>query len=393
MGDKKPYIVTALLIFIIGSAVALVLTGKPIRTETIKKTTEDEKLIPNVEVTKLVRKNLVRKTSLPANIEPLYQATLYAKAAGYVKWIKVDIGDWVKKDEVLAKLDIPEMVKEYDQVKARLRETQAIYEKAKSDYALQELTYKRVKDIWETEPGAVAKQDVDVARVRFELAKANINSEKANIDNAEADMKRIEALLEYGKIIAPFDGIVTKRFVDPGALIRDATSNNSVSPVITIMHIDTVRVFMDVPEPDTPFVEKGKQATLVVDALSGRKFSGTVTRFANALNPETRTMRTEIDIPNPDRILRPGMYGNVTLSLEVHKNAIIIPATALVVEKDKKFIYKVANGKAEKVEIKTGIDDGIQVEVIQGLTGDEDIIVNGKNNVSNGEEVRVSRGS
>jgi RND family efflux transporter MFP subunit len=392
MGDKKPYIVTALIIFIIGGAVALVLIEKPVRTETNKlKTSEGEKVIPSVEVTKSVRKDLARKIGLPANIEPLYQSTLYAKAGGYVKWIKVDIGDRVKEGEVLAELDVPEMVKEYDQVKARLRAAQSSYEKAKADYALQEVTYKRIKNIWETEPGAVANQDVDVARAKFELAKANINSEKANIDNAEADMKRIEALLEYGKIIAPFDGIVTKRFVDPGALIRDATSNNSTSPVLTIMHTDTVRLFIDVPEPDVPFVKNGNGATLIVDALPGRRFPGTVTRFANALNPETRTMRTEIDIPNPDHILRPGMYGNLTLNLDVHKNAIIIPDTALVVEKDKKFVYKVKNGKVEKVEIKTGIDDGIQLEVTEGLTGDEDIIVNGKNTVSDGETVKVSR--
>lgn len=390
MKGKKLYVVTILILIILIGAAAL----KSVHTETDKsKTPEGKKLIPRVEVTKPLRKDLARKISLPANTEPLDQATLYAKAGGYVNWIKVDIGDWVKKDEVIAELDVPEMVKEYDQVKAKLREAQASYEKAKADYGLQKLTYKRVKDIWETEPAAVAEQDVDVARAKFELAKSNINSEKASVDNAEADMKRIEALLEYGKIKAPFDGVITKRFVDPGALIRAATSNNSVSPVVTIMHTDTVRVLIDVPEPDVPFVEKRNGATVVVDALSGRKFSGTVTRFADALNPETRTMRTEIDIPNPDHILRPGMYGNLTLNLDVHKNAITIPATALVVEKDKKFVYKVKNGKAEKVEIKTGIDDGIQVEVIEGLTGDEDIIIKGKDTVSDGEAVKVSRGS
>lgn len=391
MKDKKLYIVIVLFLIILTGAVTLMFREKSIHTKTSRANTQEgEKLIPSVEVTKPVRRDLARKISLSANVEPMIQATLYAKATGYLKWIKVDIGDLVKEGEVIAEMDIPEMLKEYDQVKANLREAQASYEKAKADYALQKLTYQRTKDTWEEEPGAVAKQDVDVARAKFELAKANINSEKAKIDNAKADMERIKTLLEYGKIKAPFDGVVTKRFLDPGALVQVATSNN-VSPVVTIMHTDTVRIFIDVPEPDVPFVEKGNRATLDVDALPDKSFSGTVTRFANALNPETRTMKTEIDIPNPDHILRPGMYGNLTLNLEVHKNAIIIPATALIVEKDKKFVYKVAIGKVKKVEIKTGIDDGIQVEVTQGLIGDEDIIVKGKNTVSDGEVVEVVR--
>ena len=394
MKDKTIYVVAILLLLILAGAVALMFMKKSVRTETNKsKTQEGEKLIPSVEVTKTVQKDLARKISLPATIEPLDQASLYAKAAGYVKWIKVDIGDWVKKDEVLAELDVPEMVKEYDQVKAKLREAQASYEKAKADYALQKLTYQRTKDTWDEEPGAIAKQDVDVARAKFGFAKANINSEKAKVDNAKADMKRIEVLLEYGKIKAPFDGVITRRFVDLGALVQIATSSTNVSPVVTIMHTDTVRVFIDVPEPDVPFVEKGNQATLVVDALPDRSFSGTVTRFANALTPETRTMKTEFDIPNPDHTLRPGMYGNLTLNLEVHENALTVPAASLIIEKDKKFVYKVRGGKVEKVEIKTGIDDGIQVEVTQGLTGGEDIIVKGKNTVSDGDVVEVVRES
>ena len=392
MKDKKLYVVIVLFLIILTGAVTLMFREKSIHTNTSRsKTQADDELIPSVEVTKPVRKDLARKIGLSANVEPMIQATLYAKATGYLKWIKADIGDLVKEGEVIAELDIPEMVKEYDQVQAKLREAKASYEKAKADYALQKLTYQRTKDTWEEEPGAVAKQDVDVARAKFELAKANINSEKAKIDNAKADMERIKTLLEYGKIKAPFNGVVTKRFLDPVALVQIATSSTNVSPVVTIMHTDTVRIFIDVPEPDVPFVEKGNQATLDVDALPDKSFSGTVTRFANALNPETRTMRTEIDIPNPDHILRPGMYGNLTLNLEVHENAIIIPATALVVENDKKFVYKVRGGKVEKVEIKTDIDDGIQVEVIKGLTGSEDIIVKGKNTVSDGEVVEVVR--
>jgi membrane fusion protein, multidrug efflux system len=391
MKDSKLYIITTLILVIL----AVFMTSLFVKTFARKegdntRLIEKEKQVATVEVAKAERKDLARKISLNANIEPLHKATLYAKAAGYLKWISVDIGDRVKKGEVIAEMEIPEMVEEYQQVKAKLRGAKANYKKAVADFELQKQTYQRIKDIWEAEPGAVAKQDVDVAKAKFELAKANINNEKAKIDNASADMERLKALLEYGKIKAPFDGLITERFVDPGALVQDASSDN-VSPVVTIMHTDTVRVLIDVPEPDVPFVEKGDEATLVVDALPGRNFTASVTRFANALNPGTRTMRTEIDIPNPDQLLRPGMYGNITLSLDIIKDAVTVPAHAITVEKNNKYVYKVNDGKVEKVRIETGIDDGIRVQVVKGLTGGEDIIVKGNNTVSDGDTVKVTK--
>lgn len=350
-----------------------------------------EQLIPTVEVAKPIRKDLVRKIKLTANIEPLYKATLYAKSAGYLKWIKVDIGDWVKKGDILAEIDIPEMSNEYDQVHAELREARANFDQAKADLELKRLTYQRIKQIWDTEPGAVAEQDVDVAKANYELDKAKINNEKARIDSANANMERIRTLIEYGKITAPFDGVITERFVDPGALIQDATSSTDVSPVVTIMNVDTVRILVDVPEPDVIFVDKGDKANLLIDSLPDNKFSATVVRFANALNPETRTMRTIIEIPNPDHILRAGMYGNVILDLQVRKGAIIVPASSLIVEGDKKFIYTVLDGKVAKKEIKVGKDDGIEVEVVKGITGDEDIITKGVNMVADGGSVKISK--
>jgi membrane fusion protein, multidrug efflux system len=387
----KPYIVTTLILVILVVSITSVFMKKSASKETYNTNSiKDGKQIANVEVAQVVRGDLVRKINVSASVEPLYKATLYAKASGYLKWINVDIGDRVKEGEVIAEMDIPEMVEEYQQVKAKLRGAQANYKKAEADLELQKQTYQRINEIWETEPGAVAKQDVDVAKAKFELAKANINNEKAKTDNASADLERLKALLEYGKLKAPFDGVITERFVDPGALVQDATSDN-VSPVVTLMHTDTVRVFIDVPEPDVPFVEKGDKATLEVGALPGRNFTASVTRFSSALNPGTRTMRTEIDILNPDQLLRPGMFGNITLNLEVIKNAVTVTAEAITVEKNNKFVFKVNDGRVEKVEIETGIDDGIRVQVLKGLTGGEDIIVKGSNTVSDGDTVKVTK--
>ncbi len=379
------FLTVALLITIQRSSHTEVL-GDPV-------TEEDENSITNVAVIKPEQEDWVQSITLPASIEPLYKATLYAKAAGYLESINVDIGDLVKEGDVLAELDIPEMVQGYEQLKARQKEAETSYRSAETDYELQKLTYERMKNIWDSEPGAISRQDVDVAEAKLNFAKEKTAHEKASIDNAKADLERIKALLEYGKIKAPFDGVITKRFVDPGALIQDAASATNVSPVVEIMHTDSVRVFTDIPELDIPLLDKGDKATLIIDSIPGREFVGEVTRYAESLDPSTRTMKTEIVIQNPEHVLLPGMYVNIKLDLEVHKNAITVPATSLLVEKEKKYVLVVENDKVDKREVVTGLDDGIRIEILEGLVGDENIIIGGNNGISDGEVVNISRKS
>lgn len=349
--------------------------------------------VTSVEVIKPLREDLSQSITLPATIEPLYKATLYAKVAGYLKSINFDIGDWVKEGDIIAELDIPEMVQEYEQLKARKKEAETSYRSAEANFKLQKLTYERMNSIWDSEPGAIARQDVDVAEAKLNLAKEKMAHEKAGIENATADLEKTKVLLAYGKIKAPFDGVITKRFVDPGALVQDATSDTDVSPVVEIMHTDSVRVFTDIPEPDIPLLDKGDKATFTIDSLPGKEFLGEVTRYAESLNPSTRTMKTEIVIQNPEHMLLPGMFVNITLDLDVRKNAITVPVTALLVEKEKKWVYVVENGKVNKREVDIGLDDGIRVEILKGLVGDENIINSGLNGISDGEVVKISRKS
>ncbi len=222
------------------------------------------------------------------------------------------------------------------------------------------------------------------------MAAAEVTLVHSRIDNARARLGKLKTLMEYTKITAPFEGIVTERFVDPGALIQAATTASvNVSPVVTVQRVDMVRVFIDVPEPEVPAVDRGDPATLALSALPEKKFAGTVTRFASALHPSTRTMKVEIDFPNPDGLLRPGMYGSLTLNLETHSEALTLPAPALVTEKGKTFVYIVEDGKARRVEVMTGIDDGIRVEIVKGLQGNEAVIVAGASAVSDGGAVRA----
>jgi RND family efflux transporter MFP subunit len=345
--------------------------------------------VPSVQVTTPHRAAISRTLTLPGSVEAFEKAKLYAKVAGYLEKIAVDIGDRVKQGQVLAVLDIPEMTMEYAQAEAELAEAKAQHAKVQADYELQKVIHERSKTLRERE--AITQQNLDEAKAKYEVAAAGVKLAQARIDNTQAHLSKLKTLMDYAKIKAPFDGIVTERFVDPGALIQTATSASNVSPVVTVQRVDTVRVFADVPEPDVPAVDRGDPATLVLSALPQKKFEGVVTRFASALDPLTRTMKVEVDFPNPEGLLRPGMYGNLTLALETRAEALTLPATALLTEKDNTFVYVVEDGKVRKVEISTGIDDGIQVEIVKGLRGNEEVVVAGTSAVNDGGRVRAVR--
>jgi RND family efflux transporter MFP subunit len=226
----------------------------------------------------------------------------------------------------------------------------------------------------------VTQQQIDEAQGKHQVAEATVSRLKA-------ELARTDALLDYATIKAPFDGIVTDRFVDAGAMIQTGAASSG-APIVTLMNMDTVRVFINVPEPDVRFVTHQTSVILTVDSLPGGDFAGKVTRYSTALNPKTRTMKTEIDFPNADHALRPGMYGVATLELEKHEGALTLPATALLVEKDAALVYIVVDGKAKRSLVRTGLNDGIVVEILEGLTGVESVIVAGKGSVTEGTPVR-----
>src|SRR5437899_6337035 len=355
-----------------------------------------------VNVAQCERKDFVRQIALPASVEAFEQTTLYAKTSGYLKWLKVDVGDHVRKGQVIAQLDIPEMAKEYqgaeaDQqsITANMENLHAEVERAEAELELKKVTYERYKGIREQEPDVMPQQQVDEARAQFQVtqamlkvAESKINVAKSQAAKAEAARARIATLMEYANIRAPFDGVVIKRYVDPGALIQQASSQTNVSPLVTVARVNTLRIFIDVAEPEVRFVKRGSSVTFVVDALPGTEYEGYTTRFAT-LDPKTRTMRTEIDIPNRDGLLRPGMYGNVKLTLERRAMALTVPASAIISEGGKKYVYTVEDGRAKRVAVQTGFDDGINIEITDGLNGNEKVITSGTSGVKDGAPAKV----
>ncbi len=317
-----------------------------------------------VQVLKPQRRDLVRSLSLPANISPFYQATLYAKVPGYLKWIGVDKGDQVRQGQLLAVIDAPEIEDQYKQ--------------AEADYAIKKITHERYLSVWKDNPDMIAKQDVDMAAAAAEAAKHVRDSRRT--------------LLSYTKVYAPFSGVITARFADPGALIQAAVgSATQAAPLLTIMDTTTVRVYASVPQEAALLAKPGVPASLTVDELPDRTFTGAITRTTEALDPATRTLLVEIDLPNEAHLLHPGMFGTATLDLERHAHALALPPAAIVTGKDAgdAAVFVVERGRTRKVPVKTGIDDGVWIEITEGLTGDEDVVVVGKAALADGQAVEA----
>ena len=329
-----------------------------------------------VVVVRPQRGEMTRSITLPGDLVGLYQSTLYAKVTGYLKSISVDKGDWVKAGQVLAVIEVPEL----EQRLAR----------ARADMEVQHLTYQRLDQVWKSDPRLVARQDVDIAQGKYLEAKAQTDE--------------LEAMASYTRIVAPFDGVVTGRFADPGALIKaggeqttaspdqgSAHPSGGTSPVLSLALIDTMRIYVYVPQDSVTSIKRGMPAKLTLQDLPGRSFDGVVTRYANSLDLGTRTMLTEIDLKNPGHQLYPGMYANVTLELERHADALSLPESAIGDAQDERYVMIAQDGKLRKQDVTVGINNGKSAEIASGLSGGEDVVANLDPSITADEVVNVAQ--
>lgn len=305
-----------------------------------------------VNTTRPMRGEIIRFVTVPGTIRANQQATLYAKVAGYLKSLSVDKGDRVQAGQSLGEIEVPELLAELA--------------KAQAEVAVAERDSQRLGVAQTKAPDLVTPQSVDDARGRFDIAKANL--------------ERTDTLLRYAKITAPFAGIVTARFVDPGAFIPSATAGGAAqtAAIVTLADFNTVRAQVALPEIEAALAQVGQPVKVTVEGLPGRSFAGTISRMSYALDDATKTMLIEADLPNNDLSLRPGMYASVKVGLEKHTDALLIPVAALVMEKLNAFAFVAGAGRAKKTAVKIGFNDGTKVEVLSGLTGNEDVILVGK---------------
>jgi membrane fusion protein (multidrug efflux system) len=308
------------------------------------------------------RGEITRQLTLPATVLPNLQATLYAKVTGYLQKISVDKGDVVKHGQEIAVIEAPELI--------------ADAAKFKADLDIAELDYKRTVNAQEKAPDLIVAQSIDAAKARYLAAKAGL--------------ERADTLLGFSKITAPFAGVVTRRFVDPGAFIPAATGGAPQNAaIVTIVDSSTVRVQIAVPEPEVPRIKKDLPVRITVDELPGRNFDGTITRDTRSLD-ETKTMLAEVDLANPKGELLPGMYATAKIGIEKHPNALTLPVDALVMEKTAAFVFKAVDGKAKKTPVKVGFNDGARFETIDGVNEGDNVLLVGKTPVADGAPVMVT---
>jgi RND family efflux transporter MFP subunit len=357
-----------------------------------------------VPVVKAARADLVNDLVLTAEFEPFQQVDVMAKVAGYVQSIKVDIGDRVREGQILAVLEIPEMEDDLSKAAAVIEQTNDEIatasdelRRAEQAHELAHLSYARIADVLKREPGLVPQQEVDEARSRDLIAEAQVSAAKSSLRTAEqrtrvaeADQTRIQTLHKYMTISAPFEGVVTKRYANAGSMIQAGTaSQTQAMPIVQLSQNNLLRLILPVPESGVSHVHVGEAVDVRVTSL-GRAFPGRVARFAEKIQPSTRTMDTEVDVPNPTLTLIPGMYAEVNLRTDERRNVLSIPLDAVDRSGSASRVYTVTpTGILHITPINLGLESDQRVEVTSGLHEGDAVVVGRHAGLKDGQRVQA----
>ena len=335
-----------------------------------------EMAIPTVSVVTPKRGAPTQEVVLPANVQAYIDSPIYARTNGYLKRWYTDIGSRVKAGQLIAEIETPE-------VDQQLRQSKADLATAEANLNLSQITATRYEDLLKTD--SVSKQDTD-------NAVGDLAAKQATVQSSQANVKRLEELQSFEKIYAPFDGVITARNTDIGALIDSGSSGGTRTELFHIAQPDKLRVYVSVPQVYSQAMKPGLSADLVLSEFPGRVFPGTLVRTAQAIDQSTRTLLVEIRVNNPTGTLFSGAYAEVHLKLANAASAFILPVNTLLFRSEGLRVAAVTDGKhAELKPITLGHDFGSEVEVVAGLTGDESIIANPPDSLVSGEEVRIAK--
>jgi RND family efflux transporter MFP subunit len=357
--------------------------------------------IPYAAVAPAKRQTISNSLSIAGQFIPYQNVELHAKVAGYIRNIYVDIGDRVHTGEVLAVLEIPELVAQVDEAKAEVHHAEEEIQRAQSevlravaDNVALHSNAVRLVNTDKVQPGLIAQQELDDAnakdrasQARVDAAKSALAAAKQQLAVAQADQQHYAALSNYSRIVAPYDGVVTWRFSDTGSLVQAGTSNTSGLPVVTVAQSNVLRLRIPVPESIAAKVRIGDSADVHVQA-TGEHFTGKVTRFTDALDPSTRTEQVEIDVSNSDYHLQPGMYADVTLLANSRDNALTVPIEAIERRGDKTTVLVLDDeNRIQRRDVQIGVQSSNNVEVLSGLQEGEKVIVGNLGSYQPGELV------
>jgi RND family efflux transporter MFP subunit len=345
----------------------------------------------SVAVTKVGRKTLEQHLTVSSELVPFQEIDVYAKESGYVKQLDVDYGTRVKTGQVMAVLEIPELQFQLQQDDAtiaaaqdQIKNAQRQLERVEAQRNVLHLQYDRLAKVSASKPGLVAQQEVDDAQGKDLAAEAQVEASRANLESAQSQLAVTQAkrqhdaaLFDYSKIVAPFDGVVTQRYANFGTLLQAGTnSSTQAMPLVKLSQDDKFRLVIPVPESYVRYIHVGDPVSVNVPSLS-RTFPGRVARFSVDVKEDTRTMHTEVDVPNLDRTLVPGLYADATIQLQRKVGALAVPLQALNREGDKVTIDVV--GPSNQIEVRpvvTGIETPEDAEIVSGVK-EGDLVITG----------------
>jgi len=312
---------------------------------------------------------------IPGDMQPYTDAPIFARTSGYLKKWYADIGANVKAGQLLAEIDSPEVDQQLQQARADLATSQA-------NMNLAEVTAARYKDLLNTD--SVSQQDVDNAT-------GNYDARRTTVESAQANVKRLQDMQAFEKVYAPFDGVITARNTDIGQLIDSGSSGGASRELFHIAAVNPLRVYINVPQFDSPQIRPGLRAELVLTEFPGRRFQGTVVRSSGAIDNSTRTLLTEVDVENSAHLLRPGGYVEVHLKLPSPVNTFTLPVNATIFKSAGLQVAIVKDGKTiSLIPVAPGRDFGTEIEIVAGLKGDEWVVLNPSDSLTEGTVVRVA---
>jgi RND family efflux transporter MFP subunit len=326
---------------------------------------------PSVAVVKVTREDLAREITIPAEFRPYTEVELHAKVSGYLQQMNVDFGDRVKAGQLLATIEIPELKDELDNAVATEKKTEA-------DYRNAHLAYSRLTAVNQDHPNLVAQQDLDTAESRD-------SDTSAAIAAAKAEVEKYQTLLDYTKITAPFDGVVTRRYTDPGSMIQAGTASQAL-PLLRLSDNYHLRLDFPVSVDYVQNIHIGDPVDVQIESLGGKTFTGKISRFTDRVDETTRTMTAEMEVANSKLELIPGMYATVVLKANQRPHAVAIPTEAVSAGKSTVLVVN-ANNEVEQRTITLGMETPTKYEVLSGVKEGDLVLIGNTSQLKPGEKV------
>jgi RND family efflux transporter MFP subunit len=365
----------SLIIFIIFAVLGIYAVSQRMSEHKALAQQTEQMAVPYVSVIHATAIDSDSEMVLPGTLKPEVESPIYARTNGYLKkWYK-DIGSHVEKGEILAEIDTPEIDQQLAQARADLVTSQA-------NLSLAILTATRYQDLIKSD--SVSRQDLDNAN-------GDLAARRAMTQSADANVKRLEEMESFKRVYAPFTGIITQRNVDPGTLINAGNGGNATKEMFDLAQIDPMRVYVSVPQSFSPSIHLGLKACLKLTELAQRNFCGQVVRTANSIDPNTRTLLTEVDVPNPSGTLLPGSYAEVHFDVKVTGQRLSLPVNALLFRPDGTMAAVVgADSRIHFKKLAIGRDFGNTLEVLEGIEPSDRIVINPPDALEENEEVKIA---